>query len=326
MANKRIGWWIVASLAAVAAANAQEKQSPTRAAVVNGEPILEATVQRALRKLPKGTDLEKARSELLAFFVDNVLIDQHVKRQNVEAAPPEVEERIKELRNQAADRGQDFDKILQDLAMRPEELRQIMAADLRWEKYAQIKTVDPVLPNFFKANKDWFDGSQVRARHVLVQHDANASAQAKSAARLKLEEVRKRVDAAGAEAAAKASPPERGQARLKAMEEAFAAAAGKDSDCPSSKSGGDLGWFPRIHSMVEPFANAAFALEPGQLSGVVETQFGSHLILCTGRMPGKDVKFEDVKDEVREVVVERLRLDLLPGLRAAAKIEIFTAK
>ena len=113
--------------------------------------------------------------------------------------------------------------------------------------------------------------STVRASHLLVKHagsrrpaswrEANIT-RSKAEALLRLAELRARIVAA----------PD-----LKA---AFAAAAAENSDCSSAAKGGDLGAFGR-GQMQKPFEDATYALRVGELSGVVDTDSGVHIILRT---------------------------------------------
>src|SRR5262249_45352991 len=107
----------------------------------------------------------------------------------------------------------------------------------------------------------------------------------------------------------------REKARMQATDKAFAALAAKESTCPSKDKGGDLGWFGRAGQMIEPFARAAFALKPYQMSDAVVTDYGCHLILAVDTKPGREVKFEDVKPFVQEVYAERLREAIVNAYR-----------
>jgi hypothetical protein len=115
---------------------------------------------------------------------------------------------------------------------------------------------------------------------------------------------------------------EKEKARAKALDKVFGEVAKKASECPSKDHGGELGWFPRLGKMVEPFSAAAFTLQPYQLSDPVVTEFGYHLILPVDNKPGRDIKFEQAKPFVREVFAERLREAVLQQMKPAAKIEV----
>lgn len=324
MKYRIVGSCIFVGLTLVTPAMGQNKAAPQPAAVVNGEAIQENAVQRALKPVP-AEHKPKARQEILQFLIDNTLIEQELIKRKIDASKAEVDARLAQIDKEMKAQGQDPAKILQELMLTHQELRAQITADLRWENYVKGQAADAVLTEFFKTNRDWFDGSVVRARHILVAVPADANAKVRESAKAKLIAIKKQMDTQVAKELArldgKADPTAREQAQLKAVTEAFTKATDA-SDCPSKKNGGDLGLFPRIGSMVEPFAKAAFALQVGQMSDLVETQFGYHVILVTARIPGKDIKFDDVKDEVRDVYAERLRLDLIPKLRQVAQIEV----
>ncbi len=89
----------------------------------------------------------------------------------------------------------------------------------------------------------------------------------------------------------------------------FAALAREHSTCPSSERGGALGWFGRGR-MVPEFEEAAFALQVGELSGLVQTDFGVHIILVTDRRDAKEALFDEVREELREDLRENMINDL----------------
>jgi peptidyl-prolyl cis-trans isomerase C len=144
---------------------------------------------------------------------------------------------------------------------------------------------------------------QVHARHILVKVDPKADAAAKEAARKKIEGILKEAKG-GAD---------------------FAELAKKYSDCPSKEKGGDLGSFQR-GQMVKPFEEAAFSQKPGTISGVVETEFGYHIIKVEERTDASTVPEKEVSDRIREFLkyqkTNQAVTDHVRGLREKAKVEI----
>jgi parvulin-like peptidyl-prolyl isomerase len=293
------------------------------AATVNGEKIPEIAVLRALKTVPPDKHHE-ARAEIVNFLVDNALIEQHLVAQAVTVDQKEVDTRLAEMKAQLDKEKLTYDKVLHDMMLTEQELRSHVMAEIRWQKFVDGQANEKTLRELFDRSPDMFDGSMVHARHILLS-PPSGDAKAVEQARQQLTAIKKQVEdqvAAGmAKLPANSDNLAKEKERGRLMEDAFATIAKEKSACPSNKQGGDVGWFPRSGSMVEPFAKAAFALKPYQMSDVVTTQFGLHLILAVDRKPGKtDVKFEDAKDDVKDVFAGRLRENLCEQLRAKAKI------
>lgn len=127
--------------------------------------------------------------------------------------------------------------------------------------------------------------AEVRARHILVQADKGAPAQVKAQARDK------------ARALLAAISKDRGS---------FAAVAKKESQDPGSASqGGELDWFSR-GAMTKPFEDAAFGLKKGEISDVVASDFGFHIIEVLDIRGGTARSFESVRAELLEEVKQQL--------------------
>src|SRR5262249_11997200 len=179
-----------------------------------------------------------------------------------------------------------------------------IVARLQWKNYLTARFPDDAqLKSYYGANKPFFDKVFVRASHILVKVSSNATPAEKQTARNKLDTLRQEILTG----------------KIK-----FDEAASKYSDCPSKEKGGDIGAFPFKFVVVEPFARAAFALKKDEVSDVVTTEFGFHLIKTTERMPGEASHFESLRETIREVMATELDLynQVIAEQRKVAKIEV----
>jgi peptidyl-prolyl cis-trans isomerase D len=142
---------------------------------------------------------------------------------------------------------------------------------------AGAKVGDEAAKQYYEANKARYqDPEQRSASHILVKADPQPAA--RQAAKAKAEKLLAQVKAAPAR---------------------FAELAKQNSDDPGSAAqGGSLGNFTR-DAMVKPFADATFGMKAGEISGLVETDFGYHIIRLDGITPGKLAPFEAVKAEIQ---------------------------
>jgi peptidyl-prolyl cis-trans isomerase C len=299
--------------------------SPTAvAATVNGHPIHETVVQRALERVPPARRAE-VRPSLIEHLVNNLLIDLSLKAANYKVEPAEVDKRVSDMKAELKKVGRDFDKMLTELKVAEKELREHIEADLRWFKYAGAQATDKALSDLFNANKDMFDGTTVKAQHILVTakgKDAKTAAAVVADLRQTKATIETEVNAALAKLPANTDKLAREKERVKLLSETFGKYAKQKSECPSKENGGSVGPFPKAGFMVAAFSNAAFALQPYQMSDVVQTPFGYHLILCVERKAGKEVKFEEVKEVVKEVFFDRLHESLASQLRQKASVVV----
>src|SRR5690349_16674421 len=107
MSTQDVFRWALVLLGSLAlTAAAQERIAPPAgvAATVNGQPIPEAAVQRALKRVPPAKHAE-ARPELIEFLIDNALVDQYLAQMKVEADPRDVEARLKQVRDELQKEG-----------------------------------------------------------------------------------------------------------------------------------------------------------------------------------------------------------------------------
>src|SRR5215471_7176429 len=187
------------------------------AATVNGQPILEAAVQRGLKRVPPARHAE-ARPEIVNYLIENALLDQYLLQLRIAIDTKEVDKKIEQMKAEIQKEKMEYAKVLKDMGLTEAELREHIASDLRWEKYAQSQATDKVLRDLFNSSKDMFDGSMVRVRHILLTPNAS-DVKAVEAARAQLLAMKKQIEdqtAAGlAKLPATTAALEREQARHK---------------------------------------------------------------------------------------------------------------
>jgi len=293
---------------------------------VNGETITDTAVLRAFRVQHVPQEKQKeARPGVIQLLVDSALVDQYLVQLKVEVDKKDVDLRLDTIRAEIGQHKEKFEDVLKELMYSEAEFRTHVEADLRWEKFVNDQATDEKLTKFFESNRDTFTGAQVRARHIQIAA-TTPDAKAAEGVVARLQQMKKEVEAAGAAALAKlpanADAFTKKQMYNETVDAAFADLARNNSICASKAAGGDTSWFERSGRGAESFARAAFSLEPFQISDVVQTKYGYHLILVTDRKPGRDVKFEDVKDRVKDLYSFRLRDAVIAAMRPRAQIEV----
>ena len=156
-----------------------------------------------------------------------------------------------------------------------------------------ITVTDAEAEKFYRENQDRFKRPEsVTASHILITPDDIDEEKAKEMS----DEDRKKLEAELKAAARKKA--EEVLAKLKQGGD-FAKLAAEYSSCPSKDHGGDLGTFEK-GKMADEFEKAAFALEPGNISDVVETEYGFHIIKVTDKLKPGFIPFDEVKGSLLE--------------------------
>lgn len=158
------------------------------------------------------------------------------------------------------------------------------------------------LKQYYAAHSDAYSQpEEVSASHILITLDENASPKEVEAAKKKAEGI---------------------LAKAKAGQN-FAKLAEKYSEGPSASQGGALGWFGR-GTMVPAFEKTAFALKKGEVSEPVRTRFGWHIIKVNDRHAASQKPFEEVKNDIRDVVAESQASDKVSDLLDESMDRLFS--
>ncbi len=273
-----------------------EQKTPTvgKAAVVNGVVIQEEEVNRGLlyhqQRLLATTGqvvrpemMMEARKMIVENLINRELLYQLSQKKPIVIDDAQVNEQLDRLKKQYPDEQVYKDSLAEDHLSEDalkSQIKMSLAVQQVVEKEfgGNLDVSEGEVKAFYDGNPQYFtEPEAIRASEILIKVDSKAEAAKKEEARKKLVDIQKRLQKG----------------------EDFAILAKDFSQSASATQGGDLGMLPR-GSMPKAFDDAAFSLKPGEVSNVVETELGFHLIKVHEKRPEKIVPFKEVEERIRQ--------------------------
>ncbi|MEA2560737.1 MAG: peptidyl-prolyl cis-trans isomerase [Acidobacteriota bacterium] len=253
--------------------------------------------------------------QILDGLVAQTLLLQDAKAQGVAVGDEELKPQLAALRGRFPDEAT-YKKALEQEGLTEKQLQEKLRQEAVIQKYVGTKILneagvtDQAAREFYDKNLDKMQRPErAHLRHILIRVEPTAAAADKQKAKDKAESLLKRIQGG----------------------EDFAKLAAENSDDPGSKvRGGDLSWMARGQTgqAGSPFEKAAFALtKPNDLSDVVETQFGYHIIQLVEREAASAVPFEEAKPRITQMLQQRQVGERLQArvadLKKKGKVETF---
>lgn len=298
------------------------RPAPTNIVVltVDGTPITEEDVREVMisrfgnqiqQMPPEQFQMvqQQMQQMILGDLITKTLLLNAANKEGFEASTKEVDEQIAEISTRIPG-GASFEEYAKSAGVDINRIKSQIADDTKIRKLIDKVTVDVAKPEaeavkkyFDEHPEEFSDSETVTASHILVATQGITEAAELAAKKKQAEELLASVT--GEEA------------------KPFEEVASEHSDCPSKQQGGDLGQFER-GQMVSEFETAAFSQKVGEVGGLVETQFGYHIIKVTDKTEAKKYEFAEVEDELAEDLFEQKKgekvQEYIGSLREGAQI------
>ena len=292
-------------------------QLPEVVARVNGETIAKSEFEKAIKNVEgragqpvPANERDRVYRGILDQLIAYRLLMQETRSRKIDVPEAEIDARVAQIRQQFPSEDV-FKQTLAQQNMSVEQLREDARSDMRVAKMLETEvnagvSVQPQdVDAFYKENPDKFkQGERVRASHILIRTPEKADAKTKDEARAKAADVLKQV---------------------KGGKDFGELAKHYSQDPGSAANGGDLGYFMQ-GQMVGPFEQAAFSMKPGEVSDLVETPFGFHIIKVADKQGARTVPLEEVKPQIEQFLQNQQRQQktdaFVNALKAKGKVEV----
>jgi peptidyl-prolyl cis-trans isomerase C len=275
------------------------EEQPKIVAVINGETITRAKLDAMYNNMPVPMRAQYEKSGGKMAFLDNYVAKRLVIQEAMKSGfdrRPEVQVTLEAAKESAL-----FDKYVREVVAAP------LVTDAEAKKYYDENPSQFAIPE------------QAKVRHIVISWSNKPKQDAMELIKRVMIEIR-----AGAPSARNASPQ-----TAQILLSRFSEAARRYSEDGVGAGGGDLGWVSR-GSLDAAFEDAAFSMKPMQMSGIVESQFGYHLIFVEARKPAGTQSWGDAKADIREFLMTQRAADVMGTvkrltneLRASSKVAFY---
>jgi peptidyl-prolyl cis-trans isomerase C len=302
-------------------ASAHENKSPeTKLAIVNGQAITQRDFDRefngvkrrlsSMGKSVKDDQLATLKIQVLENMINLELLFQESQKKGIKIEETAIDEQVNTIKKRFPDED-GFKKALLKMNLSEGDLRSQIIREMSVRQFIDEQFVEKTIvsdketKSYYSSHQGDFKKSEmVKARHILIKIEPQADDSQKAEARKKIEDI---------------------QNRLKKGED-FVSLAKEFSQCPSGAKGGDLGYFTH-GQMVKPFSDKAFALAPGEVSNIVETEFGYHIIQSIDKKPATTIAYKDIKEKLQKYLKQKEVMkqvgEYTEDIKRKAKVERF---
>jgi peptidyl-prolyl cis-trans isomerase C len=279
---------------------------------VNGTAIYRSDVLDGINyatKFKKGITEEDFNNTLTSiedYLVDITIVDIEAKKLNIAVSDEDFEAEYTKMKKSFGENEEDFQKTIAERGLNEEKFKDTFRKNLIRNEFLK-ETIEPKVMVDEKEAKTFYDQNQnlmTKPENVVVSHILIRTETDDPKKMAQLEDIRKKIMSG----------------------ENFEKMATNFSDCPSSRNNGSLG---PVHKgqTVPKFEEVAFKLEVGEVSEVIQTKFGYHILKVTEKHPEKITSYDESKESIINFLKKPKRKEIfttyMTSLRESADIKVY---
>lgn len=274
-------------------------------AVVNGHELTQSDLDAyfAIRGI-RGEVSDAVRKAATRELVDRELVRQFLERRKTVADPESLATAMRVAKQKLAPGAEDVTAALKALGLDEQRVSDEVALTLAWNQHAKRTITDGQMRDYWKQHQRRLDGTRLRVSQIVLKYQPGESSS--YAPRTSATDTWTILDDL--------------RERIVSGKESFADAARKMSQAPTAANGGDVGFIEPRGDLPFAVSRAAYLLEKGEVSDIVLSPFGAHLVTVTGIEPG-ELSLEDARPVIFKELADLLWDDTVASERKSSKIE-----